>query len=246
MQRHIVGTKRRCKWSRTSQASKDIAYIWDRWTKRTAWEEVSHSVSEECLSTKDRWLQLGRIPTIEECAVAIQTARALANQVRSSNWAEAVQEDNDWDGPRNESERFWRYLSDDYQLAWEGQLLGEAFDGKTTVQLIDGYRRGLWDRHQTRTTRTHRDWTETREGLAAKAALSDRMARYWQGPTKGTTHQERRIHRSHKRSITNQAFKATLKHSTIVRRREAGDSIERVCVRLRAGSRSARAVRAKA
>ena len=238
MRRHIAGTRGRCKWTRTSQASKDVTRIWDRWTERIAWEEVSKLVSEECLRTKDRWLQLGRIPTIEECTVAIQTARVLANQVRASIWEEAVQEDNDWDVPRNESERFWRYLSEDYQLAWNGQLLGEAFDGKTTIQLIDGYRRGLRDRHQARKTRTHRDWTETREGLAAKAALSDRMARYWQGPTKGTTHKERRIHRTHKRSLTNQAFKATLTHSTIVRRREAGDSIERVCVRLRASTRA--------
>ena len=219
MQRHIAGTIGRGKWTRTSQAIKDVSRIWDKWTERIAWEEVSQLVSEECLRTKDRWLQLGRIPTIEECAVAIQTARTLANQVRSSIWEEAVQDDYDWNAPRTESERFWRDLSDDYQLAWNGQLLGKAFDGKTSLQLIDGYRRGLRDRHQSRATRTHRDWAETREGLAAKAALSDRMARYWQGPTKGTTHQERQIHRSHKRSITNQAFKATLTHSTIMRRR---------------------------
>ena len=141
--------------------------------ERITWNEVSQVVSEECQRTKDRWLQMGRLPSIEDCAVAIQTARSLDHQLRSKR------EDVDWNAPRTESERFWQGLSDDYQLAWNGQLHGNAFVEKTSIQLIDGYRRGLSSRQQNRSNRPHRNWAETREGLAAKAALSDKMARYW-------------------------------------------------------------------
>ena len=238
IQKHIGGTRGRSKWTRIPQASKDMAHIWDRWTDSIAWDEVSQEVTDECIRTKDRWIHLGRLPQAEDCAEATRTARLHGYQLRQKNWEEVAWADDGWGSPNTESQRFWLHLRDDYQLAWNGQLYGNAFDEKTSIQLIDGYRRGLQDRHQTSAKRLHRNWTETREGLAATAALSDKMARYWQGPTKGASQQERALHRRHKRAITNQVFKATLTHNTIMCRRESGAGIEQICVRLRTRTRA--------
>jgi hypothetical protein len=194
--RHIEGTRRRIKWTRISQASKDMAQIWDRWTDSIDWWEVSQEVSDECLRTKDRWVQMGRLPLADDCSTAIQTARAHEYLLHQKEIPK------DWIYPMTETERFWRHLRDDYQLAWTGDLHRKAFDDKSTIQLIDGFRRGLRDRHQTSANRRHKDWAETWEGAAVKAALSDKAAKHWQGPTRGATRQERELHRRQKRAIT--------------------------------------------
>ena len=156
--------------------------------------------------------------------MAIQTAREYEYQLQLVHRDSIL---TDFEALRTESERFWGQLSwttrfiDDYQLGW-GNLCSYAFDEKTNMQLIDGYRRGLQDRHQSKVNRLHRDWAETREGLAAAAYLSDEKARYWRGLTQGVTRQAREAHRKHKRAITSQAFIATLKHNTIMHRWTTG------------------------
>jgi hypothetical protein len=207
-----------------------------------AWEEVPQSVSDECLKTKDKWILQGRMPTVEECVLAIRTAREheyRLQQVHDPHRKPVTY----YVGPRNEAERFWdrfhltNIFKDDYQVGW-GNLYSSAFDMKTNKELIDGYRRGLQDRHQSKANRLHRDWAETREGLAAAASLSDEKARYWRGPTQGGTRQARQAHRKHKRAITSQAFIATLKHSTIMQRWTTGAEPELVRIRLRTGTRA--------
>ena len=133
--RHIEGTRRRIKWTRVSQASKGMAHIWDRWTDGIDWEDVSQEVSDECYLTKDRWVQMERLPSADDCSMAIQTAREHEYLLQQKNTPKdhgRAQE------PRTESERFWRYLRQDYQRASPRDIHRHLFDEKSTIQLIDG------------------------------------------------------------------------------------------------------------
>jgi hypothetical protein len=111
--RHIVGTRGQVQWTSTSQAIKGMMHILERWWKSNIWVEMTQTVSKECLSMKDGWTSLGRLPTSGDCIEAIQSVRQYEQNLLQYAWTGSVM-NQEYSYPeeecspyRNASERYW-------------------------------------------------------------------------------------------------------------------------------------------
>jgi Ulp1 family protease len=93
-------------------------------------------------------------------------------------------------------------------------LQSTIFDGKTFSELLRGYDRHSQTMQRDRITIPSRRWLDSVAVRAAGATLTDRVRKYWLGPTRGDTAMDRAKHRNQKTHITSAVFKYTLSYIT--------------------------------
>ena len=90
--------------------------------------------------------------------------------------------------------------------------LPTIFDGKTFIELVRGYELHSQTTQSDRITIPSRRWLDSVAVRAVGATLTDRVRKYWLGPTRGDTAVERAKHRKHKTHINSTVFKHTLSY----------------------------------
>jgi len=89
---------------------------------------------------------------------------------------------------------------------------GSISDGTSLQELVKGFERLLQSTKSDRSTVPGRRWLGSDTLRAAGALLTDKMRRYWLGPTRGHTGMARAYHRQQKACLNGKIFRYTLSY----------------------------------